>query len=186
MRVGSFLLLSCVVGVAVVGLLGWGTSSFLVSETRSQTDFVQLVNYDMSGSKMSAVRWAQINHTIVLLADRRIESILTVTAITEPPYPNALIGVYFSPPGFKVPRLVDGDLEWTGAIHHDQTVVVRAVFELDEDGKYFIGSKAVSYLGLAEEGLGAVYYLEVGNGMIVKVTDQNGDVPPSVSMESKS
>lgn len=170
----------------MVGLLGWGTSSFVVSGPILQTDFVQLVNYDMSGSKLSAVRWAQINHTIVVLDDRTIESILTVTAIAEPPYPNVLIGVYFDPSGFKVPRLVDGDLEWTGALHHDQSVVIRATFELNEDGKYFLGSKAVSYLGLAEEGLGAVYYVEVGDGRIVKVTDQNGDVPPSTSMESKS
>lgn len=159
---------------------------FSTTEIASQRDFVQLVNYDLPKSKISAVRWTQINHTIVLLAERRIESVLTVTAITEPPYPNVLIGVYFNPPDFKVPRLVDGDLEWTGAVHRDQRVVVRAIFELDEDGKYFLGSKAVSYLGLAEEGLGAVYYVEVQNGRIAKVTDQNGDVPPSTSMESKS
>lgn len=180
-KFGLLLSLGCILGVIVVGFTTWSMDIFF--PIRKIIVYQQLANYNLPSSKMSPVDWARLNHTIMISGDNVIESILTVTAKTEPPYPNVKIEIYFGTYPQLIPRLVDGDLAWSGRMHENETITLQTTLALDDDGKYFIGGQAISYLSDGtKEGFGTVYYVTVQEGRITQVTDELGETP---HMETK-
>jgi len=175
-KFGLLVSISCIIGVVVVALTV-GSMDILFPIQRIII-YQQTVNYDVPSSKISPVDWARLNHTIIVSGDNVIESVLTVTTKTEPPYPDVKIEIYFGTYPQLIPELVDGNLTWSGQIHENETKTLLTTLRLTSDGKYFIGGQAVSYLtDGTSEGFGTIYYVTVEGGRISQVTDELGETP---------
>jgi hypothetical protein len=175
-KFGLLFSIGCIIGVVVVAFTVWSIDIFF--PIKRMVIYQQTVNYDIPSSKISPVDWAQLNHTIIVSDDNVIESVLTVTTKTEPPYPNVKIEVYFGTYPQLIPELVDGNLTWSGQMHENETKTLLTTLKLTTDGKYFIGGQAVSYRpDGTSEGFGTVYYVTVDGGRISQVTDELGVTP---------
>ena len=175
-KFGLLVSMSCIIGVIVVAFTVW--SMDMLFPIQRMVIYQQTVNYDLPSSKISPVDWVRLNHTILVSNHNVIESILTVTAKTEPPYPNVKIEIHFGTYPQLIPELVDGNLTWSGQIHKNETKTLLTILRLTSDGKYFIGGQAVSYLpDGTSEGLGTIYYVTVEEGRISQVTDELGETP---------
>ena len=176
----SFLLLTCVAGVAVVALTTWSLD--LILPIRETKIYQQLVNYDNKpGKPLPCVR---LNHTIIVSGDTPvIESVLTVTKKTDLP-PDVKIEINF---GALTPRLIDGNLTWSGQMYANQTKTLYTKLAFDTDGTYYVDSQALAY-SLSDghnEGSFAGYYITVQGGKITQVTDKNGlELTPNTQIEA--
>jgi hypothetical protein len=176
-KFGLLVSIGCIIGVVVVASTVWSIDIFF--PIKRMIIYQQTINYDIPSSKISPVDWAKLNHTIIVSDDNVIESVLTVTTKTEPPYPGVKIEVYFGTYPQLIPELVDGNLKWSGQMHENETKTLLTTLKLTTDGKYFIGGQAVSYLtDGTSEGFGTIYYVTVEGGRISQVTDELGETPP--------
>lgn len=163
-------LLVCMIGVATVELTTW--SFGLVLSIPKIRIYQQLVNYDIiNGKPMPCVR---LNHTIVVSTDTpMIENILTIDKSTDIP-PDVKIEISF---GEVIPRLIDGNLLWSGQIYANQTRTLYARLAFDANGTYLIHSEALAgfhSLSMGLEGVSASYYITVQEGKITRVADKDG------------
>lgn len=190
-KFGVFFLMSCVIGVAVVGLTSWSVDTFFPIFPKV---YYQLVDSSpQEGGKLMVHRWAEINHTIVISGDNMVESTLTVTAKETPPYQNVTFKIYFDNPRTyakddPAPQVLEGNLSrsgWFGEdFHLNQTITIHTKLRFNFDAKYFVGGQVFSSSSSGSEGYGTVYFLTVEQGKIVKVTDELGQVPYSAEMEA--
>ena len=171
-RFSLLFLLSCIVGIAVA-VLTISCFDIILPNPRIRA-YEILVNYDeASGKPLADVR---LNHTIIVMSDNTtIESILTVTRRNDW-HPDVEIEMLLGTASTLIPRLLEGNLTWSGQIYSNQSRTLKIRLALDADGTYYIGSQAVSYSLSDDSGEGSTttYYVTVQEGRITKVADKNG------------
>lgn len=109
--------------------------------------------------------WGQINHTLKILGDNTVESILNITAVTEPPLPYAIVIVQYGYVPGLIPRNLEGDLYWSGDLLKNQTINLSTKLVLENNGRYIIARTVYSYRLFYE----MRYYVTVENNTITKV-----------------
>ncbi len=168
--------MSCAIGIIAVGSVTWGVGIFSTIPSVYQ----QLAGYGSETatgmSSMSVQQWAQLNHTLVILDDNVMKSIFTVTAKEEPYRKNVTITIDFGKYSTLVPRIIDGELFWSGKFNEDirlnQTIILQTTLGFDNDGEYRLSGTATTYSYGGYEGIVTNYYITVTDGKIVKVTDK--------------
>lgn len=191
-KFGVFVLSSLIIAVVIISLVGWGIQS-LLRESRTRVYF-QLIDQNSPAGKISVNRWATINHTVLILSDSVVESILKVTAKQSPTFQNITIKIDLDDPRTyteddAAPQILEGDLSWSGKwnqdIHLNETITILTKLKFDFDGKYFVGGQVISSSGDgSDEGYGTSYYFLVEKGKTVRVTNELDQIPPSTEIET--
>lgn len=183
-----------VVGVVLAGTTLW-RSGFFSYFPRVYTQSVGCDSVAAIGTGTgpgippSVYLWACVRHTLEILDSDVIESTLTVTPKDEndeyvsKSLPNSQcvdIRIDFGKYTRLFPRLIDGNLSWSGKFSEDlrpsQTITLRATLQFDYDGEYRIHGKAIAYYVWGQDAFGTTYYLTVKSGKIVKVENRAGYV----------
>ena len=171
----SGLIIATVIIVLVAGLsLRLGTFG-LFSSVIGKTCY-QVSEDPVATDKVSPIRWGILNHTLFIAKRDKIESLLRVNVIRDPPFPRITVELFFEPVDNLVPRVAEGPSSWNGTLKAGDVLVLRTILVLDRDGRYFLGSRALSISESAIHGLTAVYYVYVQNGSIQRISDNMGDI----------
>jgi hypothetical protein len=192
-RFSGFTLTSLIIGIVIVGLVGWGVRSFFFFSIQRGTAFYQVVDSFPVSGKPTPYPWARLNHTILILDNNILESIFVLTAKDTPPYQDVKIEVSFDDPytyskDESAGHILEGNRTWSGKFGVDlqinQTITIYTKIRFDFDAKYCVSGQMLSYReNGSSEGYGTVYYIRVEQGTIVKVNDRSGEPPPSIEGE---
>jgi hypothetical protein len=160
-------LLVCGAGLGVASLTSWTVN--LILPIRLSGMYQQLANYGESSGKMLAE--VKLNHTMILLNDSvTTENYLVLTQ--ESLRPNVRAEISF---GDLRPRLIDGNLSWTGSMTLNESKTLYCLLAFDVDGTYEMRSdfNATSSDGGCD-GVHVVYRITVQDGKITEVADEDG------------
>lgn len=194
-KFGGLLISGLVVGLVITAVVGWGIQSFFLAHRfRAYYQYVGAGDPGETPSeKPTAHRWASINHTLVVLDERNVVSILTITAKETPYTWNNTVKIDFDDPHTyasddPAPLVLEGNLSWSGIfnkdLHINETIMIWTKLEFDRDATYFVGGWVLSYSSdVIVQGYGTVYYVTMEQGKITEVTDELRRIPPSTEVE---
>ena len=138
----------------------------------------QTVGYYQKISDPQPDLWATLTHTLIILNDTAIDSIINVTAVMDPSslhLPQVCIEISFNnlTTHILAPRIVGGNQSWTGQMHENETKIQRTTLMFDQgDGIYHIAGRASAFDSKGSTmGFVTNYYIKVQGEKIVKVMD---------------